>query len=251
MYSFGKFASSQKKRELPSMLSTPQLNARLRVCFLLVLADFFFLWEESNMAAIQYVADCHRPASCVDCPQKNQFTKSVDLVVSPPVPLRSRSIASFRFSPLSHLKDQPLLSLISLIDSRFKIQANRQVTMAFQSTSRGIYISGSILQAECRDWNKDWRSASLDLDKFIGNSDGQFSLSDKDFSRSADNLQLCGSKLSASLRRRDGQQVKATLDLNLCVANMNGSLEFQKPFVHPQEGLYKPTKMANCITCPL
>lgn len=123
--------------------------------------------------------------------------------------------------------------------------------MAFQSTSRGIYISGSILRAECRDWDKNWRSASLDLDEFIGNSDGKFSLSDKNFSHSANNLQLCGSKLSASLLRRNGLRLKATFDLNLCVANMNGSLEFQKPFVHPQEGLCKHTQIANCIMCLL
>ncbi|KAI0467785.1 hypothetical protein F4859DRAFT_506508 [Xylaria cf. heliscus] len=101
--------------------------------------------------------------------------------------------------------------------------------MAFQSTSRGIYIRGGILQAECRDWDGNWRSSSFDLDKVIGNSDGKFSLSDRNFSHSADNLQLSGSKLSASLRRRDGQRVTAIFDLNLCVANKNGSLEFQKP----------------------
>jgi hypothetical protein len=105
--------------------------------------------------------------------------------------------------------------------------------MAFQSTSRRIHLSGSILRAECHDWDKNWRSASLDLDKYIGNSDGKFSLSGKNFSQGANNLELCGSKLSARLRRHDGQHVKATFNLNLCVANMNGSLEFQKPFVHP------------------
>ncbi|KAI0445135.1 hypothetical protein F4803DRAFT_509522 [Xylaria telfairii] len=101
--------------------------------------------------------------------------------------------------------------------------------MAFQSTSRGIYLSGSIVRAECCDRDGNWRSASLDLDNVIGNSDGKFSLSDKDFSHGAENLQLYGSKLSASLPRRDGQRVEATFDLNLCVANMNGGLEFQKP----------------------
>ncbi|KAI1748341.1 hypothetical protein F4782DRAFT_542925 [Xylaria castorea] len=97
--------------------------------------------------------------------------------------------------------------------------------MAFQSTSRGIRISGSILQAECRDWDGNWRPTSLDLDTVIGNSDGKFSLANKSFSHGADNLQLCGSKISISLCRRDGPPVKAIFDLNLCVANKNGSLD--------------------------
>ncbi|KAK0664634.1 hypothetical protein QBC41DRAFT_283636 [Cercophora samala] len=102
--------------------------------------------------------------------------------------------------------------------------------MAFQLTSRGVHLSGSTLHAECRDWNSDWISTSLELDEVLGNSDGKFSLSDKNFSHSAKNLRLLrGSKLSASLRRRDGQLAKATFDLNLCVANINGHLQFQKP----------------------
>ncbi|KXX73004.1 Cyanovirin-N [Madurella mycetomatis] len=102
--------------------------------------------------------------------------------------------------------------------------------MTFQSTSRGIYISGSILRAEFLDLDKNWRTASPNLDEFIGARDVKILTSYKNLSHSANNIQLCGSKLSASLRRHGGREVEATFNPNRCVANQNGSLKFQKPF---------------------
>ncbi|KAK2590190.1 hypothetical protein QQS21_012131 [Conoideocrella luteorostrata] len=101
--------------------------------------------------------------------------------------------------------------------------------MAFQSTSRGIHLAGSSLRAECQGLDMKWRSTSLNLNNVLGNSNGKFSLLDKDFSRSAENFHLDGTKLFACLRRLDGQCANATLDLNLCIVNNNGDLAFQKP----------------------
>lgn len=106
--------------------------------------------------------------------------------------------------------------------------------MAFQFTSRSLSIQGSILQAECCDYDRNWRLASINLDEVIGNSDGSFSLYSRNFSRSAKDIQLVGSSLSANLQKHNGQHVKAIIDLNLFIANMNGSLEFQKLFVNRQ-----------------
>lgn len=65
----------------------------------------------------------------------------------------------------------------------------------------------------------------------MGNSDGAFSFSKSLFSKSAENIKLDGAILSANLRRRDGTLASATLNLNICIANMDGYLVFQKPFV--------------------
>ncbi|KAI1496536.1 hypothetical protein F5X99DRAFT_400150 [Biscogniauxia marginata] len=101
--------------------------------------------------------------------------------------------------------------------------------MSFEFTSRNISIKHNILKAECRDINQNWKTSSLDLDQYIGNLDGTFALSEKAFSRSASNIQLDGAILYATLLRRDQQPVPVNVDLNICVANINGNLEFQKP----------------------
>ncbi|TFB01703.1 hypothetical protein CCMA1212_006413 [Trichoderma ghanense] len=100
--------------------------------------------------------------------------------------------------------------------------------MAFYSTSKNVSINGNLLTAQCRDYDHKWVSSSIDLDEHVGNSDGSFSLYEKNFSHNADQIQLQGATLTAKLRQRDGKLVTASLNLNLCIANVNGRLRFQK-----------------------
>ncbi|KAI8622892.1 Cyanovirin-N [Xylariaceae sp. FL1651] len=102
--------------------------------------------------------------------------------------------------------------------------------MSFEATSRNISLQHDcILWADCRKRNNQWRRTSIELSRYIGNSDGAFTFSKPLFSKNAENIKLHGAILSAKLRRRDGTLVSATLNLNICIANMNGYLEFQKP----------------------
>ncbi|KAI1635309.1 hypothetical protein F4809DRAFT_651288 [Biscogniauxia mediterranea] len=101
--------------------------------------------------------------------------------------------------------------------------------MAFEVTSRNISIKNNVLKAECRDCNQNWKKSSLDLDQFIGNIDGAFSLSERHFSRSAKEISLDGAKLCATLLKRNQEPSMVSVDLNICVSNINGKLKFQKP----------------------
>ena len=103
--------------------------------------------------------------------------------------------------------------------------------MSFQNTSRKITISSSFLSAECCDWNKNFQQSFIDLNKYIGNSDGTFTLTEAGFAQTASSLSLRGAVLFASLKTRSGSLNNVSFDLNLCIANMNGKLEFQKPYV--------------------
>lgn len=104
--------------------------------------------------------------------------------------------------------------------------------MAFQHTSRNILNHGSVLKAECRDWNGNYKASSLDLNQYIGNSNGAFAVTAAGFADSAMNITVDGTVLSARLKTATGDYEEAVFDLNLCVANKNGTLRFQKPYAY-------------------
>ena len=91
--------------------------------------------------------------------------------------------------------------------------------MSFEYTSRNISIVGSVLRAECRDWDRNWKQSSLDLNQYIGSTDGAFSVTRQQFASFASNVSIKGSILSAKLRKNNGGWNDASFDLNLCIAN--------------------------------
>jgi hypothetical protein len=107
--------------------------------------------------------------------------------------------------------------------------------MAFRITSHSITLDGGgALRATCQVSDQEWRQSSLRLGDHIGNRDGRFSFAETNFERSAEDIQLLedGTVLSAKLYRGYGKTCATdTLNLNLWVANINGTLKFRKPFV--------------------
>lgn len=103
--------------------------------------------------------------------------------------------------------------------------------MSFQATSRNIHLEGTVLKAECRDWDKNWKSSSIDLDTILGNADGSFCTPGSSFSHSASGIRLAAAvMLRADLKSKSGDWKTKTLDLNLCIANKNGDLKYKKPY---------------------
>ncbi|ETW87826.1 hypothetical protein HETIRDRAFT_245866, partial [Heterobasidion irregulare TC 32-1] len=101
--------------------------------------------------------------------------------------------------------------------------------MAFSLTSRTIILEGSILKAHCRNLQGFWVPSTIDLDRHLGNIDGSFNMSGTNFSRSAESVRLVGTIITASLIRQDSKRLQATLDLNVCIQNIDGQLRFKKP----------------------
>jgi hypothetical protein len=108
--------------------------------------------------------------------------------------------------------------------------------MSFALTSRKIAVSrsdpkGLILSAECRTLDRKWIESSIQLNNYLGNNDGSFRLQSHDFydyTQEGSEI-LEGSVLSIKLRNNDGKFVPASIDLNLCIANINGTLVFGPP----------------------
>jgi hypothetical protein len=104
--------------------------------------------------------------------------------------------------------------------------------MSFQLTSKNIHLVDShILTASCQTREGGWQDASIDLNGYIGNEDGYFSLNDKNFAQSAEDVKVESSadkiSLVASLRRRNDQwNSSQTFDLTDLIENDDGTLRF-------------------------
>lgn len=96
--------------------------------------------------------------------------------------------------------------------------------MAFAESSSNIELRGAVLHADCLDqYGRVWHS-TLNLDSFIGNDNGHFSLGWSNFSRSACDIELTGTFLEAKLLDGNGVYHDAAINLNKCIYNNNGRL---------------------------
>lgn len=102
--------------------------------------------------------------------------------------------------------------------------------MSFVSTSRNIRMKGSTLTADCKNEKGEFVFSSLDLDRYLGNADGEFDTAGIDFSRSAKNVRIDSrGVLRADLLREDGGERAAAIELDTYVANDDGTLVFEIP----------------------
>ncbi|CAE6456475.1 unnamed protein product, partial [Rhizoctonia solani] len=92
-----------------------------------------------------------------------------------------------------------------------------------------------ILRATLRALNGEWNAASLDLNDCLGNIDGQLVWGKQAFSRSAANVVLDVSNapnevlLKADLKIRNGTFQAAVVNLNECIANIDGIFKYRAP----------------------
>ncbi|KAH7047436.1 CVNH domain-containing protein [Macrophomina phaseolina] len=117
--------------------------------------------------------------------------------------------------------------------------------MSFTKTSRSISVTSDfLLTAECQAIGGEWKRSFLQLDKALGNADGEFRVESQDFSRSASDVVLKeenGSTiLHARLRRRDQSWRKASFNLDAIVANRNGVLCVDTSYTRP------PSEAVTC-----
>ena len=105
--------------------------------------------------------------------------------------------------------------------------------MTLTDTAKDFKLDGSILKASCLNEQKDYVDATLDLDKHIGNSDGDFTTEKNGFYSSAKNVSLDTREivLLASLKTADGYFIDRTFEISLYVSNDNGTLKFTAPYV--------------------
>ncbi|KAK3817785.1 MAG: Cyanovirin-N [Benniella sp.] len=102
--------------------------------------------------------------------------------------------------------------------------------MSFHLTSKDIrLVDNHILAASC-EGPEGWHDSTIDLDEFIGNSDGEFRTDIiQNFSHSADSVYLIIGQdkvtLMASLRKWDGSWNTAQhLNLSEMISNNGGNL---------------------------
>ncbi|WAO84947.1 CVNH domain-containing protein [Fusarium falciforme] len=90
-------------------------------------------------------------------------------------------------------------------------------------------IQGHFLRAYI-SWDGDWRQVTLDLDQYIGNSEGRLVWGGKDFSWSSTKVELsrdiygwCPGLYATSMDSR-GRALRSVLNLAQCIGIENGAL---------------------------
>ena len=106
--------------------------------------------------------------------------------------------------------------------------------MSFFTTSKDIYLSGSVLHATVSTARNRYETntSSLDLNQYLANDNGSFTVHGEGWYNSADHAAtyLQGATLHTRLRKGNGiTTVAATFNLDSCVSNIDGSLTFKKP----------------------
>lgn len=147
--------------------------------------------------------------------------------------------------------------------------------MSFYKTSRGLYepgfdgqepdknkpgkfkLTGTIISMQCRTRNGEWTRVDVDLDYFLGNSNGQFDPFGINFSHSAQNISLqeveengvgVGLILHAELRDASDDDAwhVASIDLSSVLENHNGAIRLAPESVR-RSASRSPTQEAAAI----
>ncbi|KAI1467819.1 CNVH-domain-containing protein [Daldinia caldariorum] len=116
--------------------------------------------------------------------------------------------------------------------------------MAFSQSSRDLRLDkpDCTLHATCRTPAKTEQKSRLDLDTILGNSNGRFEVGSSNFSKSATEIRLEGTILSARLRDKDGVEREDTINLDAVLENVNGKLTFLEPKKRIERNLLIPLR---------
>ncbi|KAK2593565.1 hypothetical protein QQS21_008740 [Conoideocrella luteorostrata] len=100
--------------------------------------------------------------------------------------------------------------------------------MSFANSSQNFWLDDDFnLHATCYDNEGNSHDSQINLNEFIGNSDGWFVWGGENFSDTAQEIELEGSTLSAYLKPVDGSdRERQGIDLNEKIGNENGQLVF-------------------------
>ncbi|MEI6429793.1 MAG: CVNH domain-containing protein [Pseudanabaena sp. ELA607] len=100
--------------------------------------------------------------------------------------------------------------------------------MKLSRTCQNISISGSILTASCERNNGTYKDSRINLNPYIGNSDGRLIWDDQNFASTCNDMTLSGrSILSAKCLTNAYFRIFSFIDLDDRIVNIDGSLRFQ------------------------
>ncbi|KAG0001778.1 hypothetical protein BGZ80_008532 [Entomortierella chlamydospora] len=105
------------------------------------------------------------------------------------------------------------------------VEPQQVVPRTFMDSSSDVRLdpdTPNVLRANLRRNNSSWRDASIDLNMFLGNTDGKFTWEGSGFQASARGTNIKGSVLSAELCKIDGSWVSDSFDLRNVIMNNDG-----------------------------
>ena len=144
--------------------------------------------------------------------------------ISRQIQIPQESIQS-KFTPDNiEVRDSTVTSTVTL---QSLIPLVQNMPPYFSHSSKNIRLSGaSTLLADCQKSDGTWVPSSLDLDTGIGNTEGHFDRKSTNYSQSATNVQLSGTRLSADLARSGPPPMPDSINLDENISNVEGVLTF-------------------------
>ena len=104
-------------------------------------------------------------------------------------------------------------------------EPERVYPQPFMDSCRNLRLDGddsSVLRADLKRNDGSWRDAFVDLNIFLGNTDGKFASNKKAFRDSARRIRLTGSVISAELQKDNDTWSSDSFDLRARLLNNNG-----------------------------
>ncbi|KAH7442066.1 hypothetical protein KP509_03G068900 [Ceratopteris richardii] len=88
-------------------------------------------------------------------------------------------------------------------------------------------LSGTKLSASCESTTGALVASSIDLNVKVGNLNGQLICAGQNYAQTCYNVALSGThNLVADCRAGNGELVHTSLELNVCISNVDGYLKF-------------------------
>ncbi|KAH7286314.1 hypothetical protein KP509_32G000600 [Ceratopteris richardii] len=105
--------------------------------------------------------------------------------------------------------------------------SNASAQCDFSYSCKDVTVTGNFLAADCLNSDGAYDRSSLNMNDMIGNSNGRLVFPGTSFRNSCLSVEINdGHTLTASCKGTDGQYHPTSLDLNSCVYNADGMLDF-------------------------
>ncbi|MDJ0718834.1 MAG: CVNH domain-containing protein [Prochloraceae cyanobacterium] len=122
-----------------------------------------------------------------------------------------------------------IVCLILVVGISFGLLSDSASAALFTKSCRDTNLNGATLSSSCKDRSGNYKSTSIGLNPFIGNSDGVLQWGSQNFSNTCEGIRLEGAgALFANCKRRNGSSNNTSINLDDRISNNNGNLTFDR-----------------------
>ena len=119
------------------------------------------------------------------------------------------------------------LAVVSMTVACFNPLGKQALAGNFSHSCRDFALNGTTLSATCKDRSANFRQTSLDLNRRVGNRNGNLTISGN-YASTCKNVGLSGVSLHGDCRTFNGDFRSTSLNLDGVITNNDGNLTFDR-----------------------